>query len=146
MSTVFATVIGAMVSALNAAPAVSAQVHRARVRVIPKEWPNCVVVRPMQAELEQGVGQGVAGIWATAVQVECYVRGLAATAPDLAVDALLEAVSNRFAQDRSLGGLVGDLTLLAINYDFDVDGESTACATLTYTVRHASAAGTITQP
>lgn len=146
MSTVFASVIGAIVTALKAAKPVSAQVHRSRVRVIPKEWPNCVVVRPLQAELEQGVGQGVAGIWATSVQVECYVRSTATTAPDAAVDALLEAVHNRLAQDRSLGGLVGSLTLLAINYDFDVDGESTACATLTFSIRHATAADSITQP
>lgn len=146
MSTVFASVVGAMVSALNAATPVSAQVLRSRVRTIPKEWANCVVVRPLQAELEQGVGQGVAGIWATSVQVECYVRSTAGTAPDLAVDVLLEAVNNRLALDRSLGGLVGSVNLLAINYDFDVDGESTACATLTFTVRHATAANSITQP
>lgn len=146
MSTIFASLVGAVVAALQAATPVSDQVHRARVRAIPKEWPTCVVVRPRQAELESGVGQGVAGIWATALQIECYARSNAATTPDVAVDALLEAVTNRLGQDPSLGGLVGGIGLQAIDYDFDADGENTVCATLTFTVRHASAANSITQP
>ncbi|CAM8658602.1 hypothetical protein MCEMIEM13_01526 [Comamonadaceae bacterium] len=146
MSTVFASVVGALVSVLSAAPAVSEHVVRSRVRTIPAQWQDCVVVRPMQAELDQGIGQSVANIWVTTVQVECYAMTHADTGPDLVVDQLLQAVHNRLMQDRSLGGLVGNLQLLAINYDFDSDGKNTACATLSFSISHASAAGSITHP
>lgn len=143
-ATVFAQLVGATCAALQAAPAVSAQVHRARMRVLPQQWTTAVVVRPARAALEEAVGQGVASIWATQLVVDCYARAPAAQAGDLAVDALLGAVVARLLADRSLGGLVGDLGLLGIEYDFDVDGETTACATLTFQVRHASSAASIT--
>lgn len=142
-ATVFATLVGAVVTALRATPAVTTHVHRARMRALPQQWSTAVVVRPQSAEVEQGVGQSVANIWATQLQVECYARAPAAQAGDAAVDALLSAVVERLLADRSLGGIVGDLGLLGITYDFDVDAESTACATVTFSVRHASGAASI---
>jgi len=144
MTTAFASVVGAMVAALQAAPAVSTHVFRVRLRPVAQEWSSAVSVRPLGAEPDMSVGQGVVGIWATAVAVECYARSGAATSPDVAVDALLQSVTTRLAENRSLGGLVGDLTLSAVAYDFDVDGENTACVTLTYQIRHATAANSLT--
>lgn len=143
MTTAFASVVGAVVAALQAAPAVSAQLDRVRLRPVAKESATAVVVRPGGAAHDDSVGQGVVGIWATSVSVECYARAGASTSPDLAVDALLQDVATRLFQNRSLGGLVGDLTLTTVVYDFDVDGENTACVTLTYQIRHATAANSL---
>lgn len=144
MSTAFASIVSAMVTQLQAAPAVSAQVHRARLRPMAKEWPDAIVVRPLQTELMPADGQNVVGIWTTSVAVECYARALASVSPDVAVDSILQAVITRLLANRSLGGLVGDVIPSAITYDFDVDGETTACATITFSIRHATAANSIT--
>lgn len=143
MTTAFASVVGAVVAALQAAPAVSAQVDRVRLRPVAKESPTAVAVRPRGAKADGSVGQGVVGIWATAVTVECYARSNASTSPDVAVDALLQDVATRLFQNSSLGGLVGGLDLAAVDYDFDVDGENTACVMLTYQIRHATAANSL---
>jgi len=143
MSTAFASVVGAVVAALQAAPAVSAQVDRVRLRPIAKESATAIVVRPLGADADTSVGQGVVGIWATSVTVECYARSGASVSPDVAVDTLLQDAATRLYQNRSLGGLVGDLTLSTVAYDFDVDGDNTACVTLTYQIRHATAAGSL---
>lgn len=136
MATVFASVVGAVVAALQAATPVSDQVHRSRIKPGAQEWTTMVVVRLLDAALEPFAILGAPFNVDTVMQVECYARGSAGQAPDLAVDALLAAVYARLAQDPSLGGLVEDVVPTGIGFDFDVDGESTACATLNYTVRH----------
>ena len=100
------------------------------------EWATLVVVRLLDAALEPFAIQGAPYNVDTQLAVECYARGSAGQAPDLAVDDLLAAVYARLAADPTLGGLVSDLQPVTLNYDFDADGEPTASATLTYTVRH----------
>ena len=146
MTTAFASVVGAMVTQLQATPAVSAQVDRVRLRPVAKQALTAVVVRPQGAERDTSVGQGVVGIWATGVTVECYARASASTSPDLVVDELLQAVATRLQSDPTLGGLVGGIELSAVAYDFDVDGDNTACVTLTYQIRHATAANSLSSP
>lgn len=143
MSTVFAQVVGALASALAASPAVSTHIDRARRRVLPENWDTAVVIQIRQAEVERGMGAGTACIWATQVAVECYAKASPAQSPDVAVDALLAAVVGRVLADPSLGGVAGDVGLVGVAYDFDVDGRATACATVTFNVRHASAAASI---
>jgi hypothetical protein len=75
--------------------------------------------------------------------VECYQRSTVATAPDQAVDALLEAVYARLMADPTLGGVVLSLQPQSINWDFDADGEQTTCATLTFNARHRSPGATL---
>lgn len=144
MTTRMSGLVAAVVGALSSAPAVSAQVHRARMRVLPQAWTSCVVVRIEQAEVQRGAGTGVAMVWETRMAVECYARAPAGTPADVAVDALLEAVVNRLMADPTLSGLAGDVGLVGITYDFDVDGDTTALATLTFIVRHATASASIT--
>ena len=95
-----------------------------------------VAVRLLDAALERFAVRGAPFNVDTILAVDCYARASGGVTPDLAVDALLGAVYARLAQDPSLGGLVQDLEPTSINFDFDVDGEHTACATLTYMVRH----------
>lgn len=146
MTTAFASVVGAIVAALQQSPAVSARVDRVRLRPIAKDSATAVVVRPSGAKADNSVGQGVVGVWATSVNVECYARANTTISPDVAVDALLQDVATRLYQNSSLGGLVGGLDLTTVDYDFDVDGENTACVTLTYQIQHATAAGSLSPP
>lgn len=139
MTTAFAQVLGAMQAALQAAAAVSPNVFRARARVVPQQMATAIVVRPAQAERDASVGQGAMALWLTVVAVDCYARGSAASPVDTAVDALMGAAVQRLMQDQSLGGLVGSIDPQAVTWDFDVDGEQTACATVTFYVRHATA-------
>jgi hypothetical protein len=141
--TAFASLAGAFVAALQASPAVSPHVYRARMRVLPQAWTSCTVVRLEQAEVQRGAGQGVAMVWETRVAVECYARAPATTAPDVAVDALLGQVVARVMADPTLAGAAGDVGLAGISYDFDVDADSTALATVTFIVRHATPATSI---
>lgn len=143
MTTVFSQVVGAMVAKLEAAPAVSSYIERARRRALPESAENAVVVLLQQAVVDRGMGAGTACIWATQVAVECYAKAAPGQTPDVAVDSLLQAVVGRVLADPSLGGVAGDVGLVGVAYDFDVDGRATACATVTFNVRHASAAASI---
>lgn len=141
--TAFAQVLGAMQAALRAADPVSPNVFRARARVVPQQMATAIVVRPAQAERDASVGQGAMVLWLTAVAMDCYARGSASAPVDTAVDALMGAAVQRLMQDPSLGGLVGSIDPQAVTWDFDVDGEQTACATVTFYVRHATAAASL---
>jgi hypothetical protein len=138
--TKFAQVLGAMQAALQAAAPVSPNVFRARARVVPQQMATAIVVRPAQAERDASVGQGAKALWLTAVAMDCYARGSAANPVDVVVDDLMGAAVQRLMQDPSLGGVVGFIDPQAVSWDFDVDGEQTACATVTFYVRHATAA------
>lgn len=140
-ATAFAGVIGAMQASLQAYPPISANVFRSRSRVIPRQLVDALVVRPGQAEVERGVGAGAPGIWLTAVVLECYAR--AGSDVDERVDALMGSAVQRLQLDTTLGGRVGDISPQGISWDFDVDGEQTACATVTFFVRHATAGNTL---
>lgn len=143
MTTAFAQVIGAIQAALQQAPAVSAHVFRARARVLPEQMATAIVVRPARAEREAGVGQGTPALWVTGVALECYARGTPSAPVDLQVDTLLAAAVARLMADPTLGGLVGNLELQTIDWDFDVDGQQTACVTVIFNVPHATGAGVL---
>ena len=59
----------------------------------------------------------------------------------MAVDPLVQSVYARLMADVTLGGAVNLLEPQDINFDFDVDGEQTACATLVFTFRQIAAPG-----
>ncbi len=141
--TAFARAVRAMQESLQAAPAVSPNVFRARVRVVPQQMATAIVVRPGQAERDASVGQGAASVWLSALVMECYARGSTVNPVDDGVDDLLGAAVDRLLQDPTLGGLVGSIEPQGIAWDFDVDGEQTACATVTFYVRHATAAASL---
>ncbi len=143
-ATVFSGIVGAMVAALSAGPAIAGQVSRIKLRPISKENPTAIVVRPADAGVEQGAGAGVPLIWGTVIAVSCYARGAASAPADQALDPVLRDAFARLMADQSLGGLAGGINPTGIAWEFDVDGENTACATLTFNVRHASAATTLT--
>ena len=131
MTTAFASIVGAMVAALSAGTPVSPNIFRARLRPIAAQHNTAVVVRLIQPTPTRGPIKGAPVDWLVSVAVECYARS-STTTPDLAVDALVKAVYGRLMADSSLGGATSDLAEGPISYDFDADGEQTACAMLIF--------------
>lgn len=136
MSTVISQVVGAIVTALGTATPVSASIYRTRLRPIADDKADAVVVRPVGAQIERFAINGAPMNLQTTIAVECYARAGTATAPDVAVDALLAAVYAKLQADTTLGGLVMDLFINRVSYDFDVDEQGTACATVSLEVAH----------
>ena len=136
MTTLVSAATGAICAALQASPAVATQVARVRMRPLAANTATAVVVRPAGAQAGAQQINGMPIQWACQIAVECYAKATTATPPDVAVDALVAATYARLmADEATLAGAVGLITPAEITYDFDVDGEATACATLLFTVR-----------
>lgn len=139
MTTLIAAATGAIVAALNQAPAVASQVARVRLRPLAANTTTALVVRPAEAQATEQLLSGMPIQWACQIAVECYAKTTTAAAPDAAVDSLLAATYARLMAEPTLAGAVGLINPVGITYDFDVDGESTACAILTLQVRQTAA-------
>lgn len=124
----------AIVAALQEAPAVAPRVDRVRLRPLPAGATTAVVVRPLQADVldSELTGQGYPYQWQTSIAVECYARAPAGVSPDVAVDALVEAVYSRLL---SASLPVSQLQPQGVAFDYDADGENTVCATFQFTAR-----------
>lgn len=137
-------VVTAVVGALKAAPAVSTRVERVRLRALPASAGTAVVVRPLGSDVQDAeLLTGHPYVWTTSLVVECYARAPQGTAPDVAVDALLEAVYARLLQSPTMGGVVVGLQPQSITYDYDVDGENVVCATLQINALQMTAGATL---
>ena len=135
MTTLLATATAAICTALQASPAVAPQVARVRLRPLAANTTTAVVVRPLGMEADaQLLGGGIVN-WQGQCAVECYAKTTTQTAPDAAVDALIAAVYSRLMADATLAGAVARIEPVSLAYDFDVDGEQTACATLLFQIR-----------
>lgn len=144
MTSFVSATVAAMIAALNSGTPVASQVARVRLRPMAKEQAQAVVVRPLQAEAsEVSLIPAYPVGWTSAISVECYARSGVATAPDVAVDSLVEAVYARLMADPTLGGVVLGLHPRDIAWDFDTDGEQIACATVTFHARHRSPGATL---
>jgi hypothetical protein len=131
-----ATAVAAIVSSLQAAPPVAPQLYRVRRRRLKDDTTTAVVVCPLQTEVlepPQFSGQPIA--WQAVVAVECYAKAAPGQSPDVAVDDLTTAVYARLMADPTLAGACNLLQPLGLAYDFDADGDQTACATFTFSVR-----------
>ena len=143
MTTLLAAATGAIVAALAQAPAVAPQVARVRLRPLAANTTTAVVVRPQSAEVATRTMGGPLQ-WVCRIAVECYAKTTTQTAPDVAVDALIQAAYARLMADTTLGSAVIALQPGSIGYDFDADGEQTTCATLVFSALHRSAGSTLT--
>ena len=144
MTTMFAAAVGAILAALSAGTPVAPQVARVRLRPIAQATGTAVIVTPLATEVaEAALMPGYPVSWTTAIKVECYARSSAATTPDVAVDSLVADVYARLMADPTLGGVVISLQPQSINWDFDADGDNTACATLVFNARHRSPGATL---
>ena len=145
MTTMVSLAVTAMLDALNAGTPVAGQVSRVRLRPIASGQPTAVVVRPLRAEVaDSGMSPALPISWSSEIAVECYARAGSDTTADQAVDALTEAAYARLLADPTLGGVVHVLRPQGIVFDFDADGEQTACATLVFNARHRTQGATLT--
>lgn len=144
MSTRFLTISKAVEAVLQEGAPVAGLVERNRSRVLASNVRTAVVVRQGQAKVDQVAGRVQAAPWLTSIQIDCYGRASVDQAADEVVDGLLQLVQQRLGLDLTLGGAAGGLALQGIAWDFDVDGDSTACATATYFVRHSASAADLT--
>jgi hypothetical protein len=142
MTTAFARALGAAEEAIRAA-GVAAEVYRTRIRPISRQTTSAVVLRLAAAEIDQSVGMGAHSLWGVQLEIDCYARATTAVASDDAVDALLEAVVAALMSDQTLGGVIGAMRLAGVSWDFDVDGEQTACATVTFIVQQFTPAASL---
>lgn len=144
MTSFASATVGAIVAALSSGTPVASQIARVRLRPLAATQAQAVVVRPLQAEVtEKSLTPGYPVSWTTAIGVECYARSGVATAPDVAVDSLVEAVFARLMADPTLGGVVLSLQPQHISWDFDADGEQTTCATLVFHARNRAPGATL---
>jgi len=141
MTTLVNQSVTAICAALQSAPAVAASIGRVNLRPIAQASAQAVVVRPLGAvpgSVTEYAGQPL--LWECSIAVECYARSTGSAAPDQSVDALLESVYARLMQDTTLSGAVLSIDPKQITYDFDADGDKSACATLVFsTISRASA-------
>lgn len=133
--TAFADITAAFVAVLSAAPAVSANIFRARDRVIAEDQANAINVQFDGATPYAGAMSGAPIDWESKISVECYAR-TTATSGDLAVDPLLSAAYARLAADSTLGGTVADIGAPQIEAEYDAQGQKTGWVRMTYTVSH----------
>lgn len=142
--TFVASTLAAMVAKLEESPAVAPVVGRVRLRSLSSTTQQAVVVRPHQAEVQgDELATGYPISWRGTYAVECYARSLSSTSPDAAVDSLVAAVYERLLTDPTLGGVVIQMQPQSIAYDFDVDGEQTTCAVLSFSALHRTVGATL---
>ena len=134
--TAFASLVDAVVAALQAAPAVAAgKVFAHRLRPIAASDAAAVVVRLEQTSATAPIIH--ANDWQTVLAVECYGKTVGVTQADAAVDALLPAVWPR------LQGLSASALAVAqvavdpqIEWLRDLDATAEVCALVRLTIWH----------
>jgi hypothetical protein len=143
--TFVASTVAALVAKLAEAPAVSPVIGRVRLRPLAQNVTTAVVVRPVASEVQgtADIATGYPVSWRGVYHVECYARASALEFPDAAVDGLLQAVYARIFADPFLGGAVIQLEPVSVSFDFDADGDQTACAVLTINAHHATAGASL---
>jgi hypothetical protein len=135
MTSIVDTAAAAFVAKLQQAPAVTTVVSRTRLRPLAAEVSESVVVRPHGAEPAEGdLPTGHPTSWTAVIDVECYKRAAAGTAPDAAVDALITAVYARLMADPTLGGAVRWIQPAGLGYEYDAAAEQDVCATFKFLV------------
>lgn len=137
MSSMVNTAVTAIVLALQTPAPVGAAIYRVRLRPIAQQSDQAVVVRAEQCDVTQvAMLSGSPVTWDSLVSVECYQRATSSTSADVAIDALVEAVYARLMTDQTLGGAVLAMVPKGISFEYDADGDQTACATLVFILRH----------
>lgn len=135
MTTAFSQVVGAVIAALEAAPAVCPSVFRARANAVPESLEQAISVQWDQATPHPATIAGAPKDWQTRITVECYARGVRDSG-DVVVDPLLEAVFARLAEDTTLGGLIDDLNIVGLEAENSAEGKKTGWVRLTYIAEH----------
>lgn len=143
--TAFARITGALVALLEAEPALSQQIFRARDRQLPEEFPDAINVQFDSALPSRGAMSGAPVDWDARFTIECYAR-TTTISPDLAVDPLLMQVYQRIAADQTLGNLVTDIGEPAIEAEYNAEQQRTGWIRMSYPVMLRTHNLTLEQP
>ena len=135
MRTAFADIVSAVIAQLSAAPAVCEKIYRSSSSVVPEQVDRAVNVEFNRALPQLDTIAGAPIDWNSTISVECLARSMTESG-DLAVDPLMFAVFERLAQDPTLGGVVGDLTVVGVEADNSVEGKKTGWVRITYVADH----------
>jgi len=135
MRTAFATIVSAVIAQLAAEPAVCEKIYRATGSVVPDQVDLAINVEFGRALPAVGAIAGAPIDWQSTISVDCFARSFTESG-DLAVDPLLFAVFERLAQDPTLGGLIGDLTVAGVEAENSVEGKKTGWVRITYVADH----------
>lgn len=119
----------AVLSALQAAPAIAPRVDRVRPDKLGSAVAAGVFLRPVKAAPLEFLDD-LPAMWACVITVDCTVLVPAATSADVAVYPLLSAVYARLVADTTLGGEVDHIEVKNIELDFDFLADGYARATL----------------
>ena len=133
--TQFANITAAFIAALSNAPAVSANIFRARDRTMAEEHIDAINVQFDGADPYTGAMYGAPVDWLSKISVECYARS-SVVSGDLAVDPLFATAYARLAADSTLGGAVADIGTPSIEAENDAQGQKTGWVRLSYLVSH----------
>ncbi len=142
MTTAFANIANKFVEVLEAAPAASVHVFRARAREIAEQHSEAVNVYFEGADPSPGAIAGAPIDWISRIVVECYARTLTTTA-DLAVDPLIVKVFEKLAADTTLGGLVDNVGVPTIDTEYNNLGQKTGWVRMIYPVEHRTSNATL---
>jgi hypothetical protein len=135
MNTQFFRITTAIIATLNAAPAVSPNIFRARVRDVPDSFDTAVNVQFNQAEPRAGAISGAPVDWMSNFSVECFAKSKDLTG-DEAIDALMRDVYARICADTTLGGLVDNVGEPRIEAEYSAESVRTGWVRMTFPVEH----------
>lgn len=130
----FKEITSAIEALMLSAPAVAEHVYRARDRAVPKGFNTAINLQWDGATPDEDVIAGAPVTWNARYSIELYARTETET-PDLAVDALLDAVYDRLAADTTLGGLVDYIGQPSLETDYAADGSRTGWIRMIYPIR-----------
>lgn len=142
MSSVFAQIEQAIITALNQPSTVCWEAAVKRDHGLPAEIPQAVYVSRHRAGAGRSAIAGAPVDWDSTFIVECYARGTADVA-DEALDSMLTQVYARLAADSTLGGLVADCFLTDIEWSSDALDQRCRMATMLCRVLHTTSNFTV---
>jgi len=147
MSTVFVDLVTWAMATLQASPPVAPQIYRNRLRVVPTEVEQSLVVRMDKSSPALTAIAGAPIDWTSNFAVDCYLRADSDEEADEQVAPLMNSVFGRLLQpDPALDALDIYIEPGPIEWDFVATGENLVCATLLFTALQRTAAHNLESP
>lgn len=135
MSTAFYKIVSAVIAVLAVQPAVCKRIYRDRAEAIPEQDPEAISVEWAPDAGEKTTIRGGPTDHRTLIYVDCFARSSTESGL-VAVDPLVERVSDRLYEDPTLGGLIGDLEYLGSDPKNDSDGMKTGWVRMAFMAEH----------
>ncbi len=147
MSTVFVDLVTWAKAALEADTPVAPLIYRNRLRILPKDVEQALVVRMDKSAPNLTAIAGAPIDWTSTFAVDCYLRADIDADTDQQVAPLMNDVFNRLqSPSAALEALDLYIEPGPIDWDFAATGENLVCATLTFAAQQRTAAHTLESP